>query len=163
VIDPASAGYFFILIFGENIMFHTQGMGFASVVTPTSTATTATTTGVLDTLGYEDVSIGILLNSQAATSSNPATLKLSESDDLTNYTDVTAFVGDATDGFTIPAMSASVATPVQWNVDCRARKRYLMVTITPAGTTQIVAAGAMLGKAKDMTAALAVAGVVVTG
>ena len=49
------------------------------------------------------------------------------------------------------------------NVDCRARKRYLKVTITPAGTTQIVAATAVLGKAKDSTAAAAKAGVVVTG
>ena len=144
-------------------MFPLQNAGLVSVITPTSTATTATTTGVLDTLGYESVLVAVHLNSQAATSSNPATLKLSESDDATTYTDITAFVGDATDGFTIPAVSASLGTVVQWNVDCRARKRYLKVTITPAGTTQIVAATAVLGKAKDSTAAGAKAGVVVTG
>ena len=146
-------------------MFPLQNTGLVSVITPTSTATTATSTGNIDMLGYESVLVAVHLNSQAATSSNPATLKLSESDDtvVSNFADITGFVGDATDGFTIPAVSASLGTVVQMNVDCRARKRYLKVTITPAGTTQIVAATAVLGKAKDSTAAAAKAGVVVTG
>ena len=139
-------------------MFPLQNTGLVSVITPTSTATTATSTGNIDTLGYESVLVAVHLNSQAATSSNPATLKLSESDDT-----VVSNFADITDGFTIPAVSASLGTVVQMNVDCRARKRYLKVTITPAGTTQIVAATAVLGKAKDSTAAAAKAGVVVTG
>ena len=54
-------------------MFPLQNTGLVSVITPTSTATTATSTGNIDTLGYESVLVAVHLNSQAATSSNPPT------------------------------------------------------------------------------------------
>ena len=93
----------------------------------------------------------MLLDSAASTSNNPTTLKLSESDDTeaTNFSDITGFEGDATDGFTIPAVSGTLPTVVDMNVDCRARKRYLKVTLTPGVATQIVGATAVLGKAKE--------------
>ena len=136
-------------------MFPLQLTSGVAVIKPQSVATTATVTGNIDTLGYEEVKVCVLLDSSASTSNNPSTLKLSESDDtvVTNFADITGFEGDATDGFTIPAVSASLPTVVDLAVDCRARKRYLKLTLTPGGATMIVGATAVLGKAKESAAA----------
>ena len=86
-------------------MFPLQHAGSVAVIAPASTATNATASGNIDTLGYDEVKVQVLLDSAGATSSNPSVLKLSESDDtvVTNFANITGFVGDATDGFTIPA------------------------------------------------------------
>ena len=146
-------------------MFPLQNAGAVAVIAPASTATNATASGNVDTLGYDEVKVCALLDSAAATSSNPSVLKLSESDDtvVTNFSDITGFVGDATDGFTVPAADTDDPQVVELNVDCRARKRYLKVSITPAGAAQIVGAVAVLGKADDSTAAAAKAAVSVSG
>ena len=146
-------------------MFPLQSTGLVSVIIPVSTATNATAAGDIDTIGYESVLVAVQLDTAASTTSNPSVLKLSESDDtvVTNFTDITGFVGDATDGFTIPDVSATLATMIQLNVDSRARMRYLKVSITPAGAAQVVGAVAVLGKAKDSTLAAAKAAVSVTG
>ena len=136
-------------------MFPLQACEGVAVIKPQSVATTATVTGNIDTLGYDEVKVCVLLDSSASTSNNPATLKLSESDDtvVTNFADITGLEGDATDGFTIPAVSASLPTVVDLNVDCRARKRYLKLTLTTGGATMIVGATAALGKAEQMPTA----------
>ena len=146
-------------------MFPLQHAGSVAVIAPASTATNATASGNIDTLGYDEVKVQVLLDSAGATSSNPSVLKLSESDDtvVTNFANITGFVGDATDGFTIPAADTANPQVVELNVDCRARKRYLKVSVTPAGAAQIVGAVACLGKAKDSTAAAAKAAVSVSG
>lgn len=146
-------------------MFPLQMSGAEAVIAPASVATNATATGNIDTLGFNEVKVCVLLDSAAATSSNPATLKLSESDDTvaSNFADVTGFVGDATDGFTIPNADTENPQVAELNVDCRARKRYLKVTVTPAGAAQIVGAIVIKGKAEDSTVAGAVAAVSVTG
>lgn len=144
-------------------MFPLQNAGSVAVIAPASTATNATAAGVIDTLGYESVKVCVLLDSAAATSSNPSVLKLSESDDLTTYADITGFEGDATDGFDVPAADTANPQVAEMNVDCRARQRYLKIEITPAGAAQIVGAVAVLGKAKDSTLAAAKAAVSVTG
>lgn len=136
-------------------MFPLQNAKGVAVIKPQSVATTATATGTIDTLGYESVKVSVLLDSAASTTSNPVTLKLSESDDTeaTNFSDITGFEGDATDGFTIPAVSATLPTVVTLDVDSRARKRYLKVTLTPGGAAQLVGATAVLGKAKESASA----------
>jgi hypothetical protein len=146
-------------------MFPLQNAGSVAVIAPASTATNATASGNIDTLGYDEVKVCVLLDSAGATSSNPSVLKLAESDDtvVTNFADITGFVGDATDGFTVPAADTDDPQVVELNVDCRARKRYLKVSITPAGAAQIVGAVAVLGKADDSTAAAAKAAVSVSG
>lgn len=145
-------------------MFPLQNCGSVAVIKPASVASSATSTGVIDRLGYDEVKVQVLLDSAASTASNPAVLKLSESDDATTYTDITAFVGDATDGFTIPAVSATLPTVVEMNVDCRARKRYLKLSVTPSTSgAMILGATAVLGKAKDSTTARAEAAASVTG
>jgi hypothetical protein len=130
-------------------MFPLQVAAGAALIKPQSVASTATVTGVLDTLGYDEVKVCVLLDSAATTSDNPSTLKLSESDDLTTYADITGLEGDATDGFTIPLVSGTLPTVVDLNVDCRARKRYLKLTLTPGEATMIVGATAVLGKAEQ--------------
>ena len=146
-------------------MMPLQLAGSKMAIIPVSTATTATATGNIDTIGYDEVKVVVLLDTQASTTSNPATLKLSESDDtvVTNFANVTQFVGDATDGFTIPNAVTSVGQVVEMNIDCRKRKRYLKVSITPAGAAQVVGAVAIMGKAENSTLSAALAAASVNG
>lgn len=146
-------------------MFTLQDTGSVALIAPASVATNATATANIDTLGYDEVKVQVLLDSAGATSSNPATLKLSESDDtvVSNFANITGFVGDATDGFTIPAADTANPQVVELNVDCRARKRYLKLTVTPAGAAQILGATAVLGRAESTTAARAKAAVSASG
>lgn len=112
-----------------------------------STASTATTAGNIDRLGYNYMSLDVELTTASATTA-PIALKLSESDDtvVTNFADITKFVGGGTGGFTMPAGPATENTwGVKFNVDLRARKRYLKLSVTP-GTTVIVSAVANLFK-----------------
>ena len=134
-------------------MFPLQAASGQALIKPQSVASTATVTGVLDTLGYDEVKVCVLLDSSASTANNPTTLSLSESDDATTYTAITGMTGDATDGFTIPIVSGTLPTVVDLNVDLRARKRYLKCTLTPGGATMLVGATAVLGKAEQMASA----------
>ena len=61
--------------------------------------------------------------------------------------DITAFVGDGTGGWTVPAWHTQTADAkcVKFDVDLRHRKRYLKLTITPV-TTQDFIAIANLGR-----------------
>jgi len=138
-------------------MMPLQNTASKVIVAQASTATNATAAGYVDTLGFDEAAVDVFLNSAAATSSNPSVLRLMESDDTetTNFAAITGFTGDATDGFTIPAADTANAQIVRMNVDCRARKRYLRVEITPAGAAQVVGAQATLGKAGDSTVARA--------
>jgi hypothetical protein len=123
------------------------------VLKPQSVATTATATGLIDTLGYSFCQLDVLLDSAAAVSSNPAVLKLSESDDtvVTNFADIAAFVGGGAGGFTVPDASTDTPQIVRMNVDLRKpRKRYLKTTLTPAGAAQLVAASARLSRADEV-------------
>lgn len=136
-------------------MMPLQNTATKVAIKPQSVATTATASGHVDTLGYEEAAVDIALDSAGATSSNPATLKLQEAD-VTNdssFADITGFVGDATDGFTIPAADTASPQLVRLNLDLRKRKRYLRVVATPAGAAQLLAATVVLGKAKDSSIA----------
>lgn len=125
-----------------------------SVADVTENVTTAQTHEmVIDRLGYEYVSVDVAqepwanagFTSQAAFT----VLKLAESDDNASYTDLTAFVGGGTGGFTIPTPSNTNADViVRMDVDCRGKKRYLKVTATPY-TTGTIYTVARLGKGND--------------
>lgn len=125
-----------------------------------------TATGVIDRLGYDYVSIDVLMTTSNNTTNKPSVLKLSESDDAITYADVSGFVG-GTD-FTVPAAvtaATSNTLPVATlNVDCKARKRYLKVSVSPV-TTQDVTIVANLTRAEQLpvTAATANTGVLVVG
>ena len=66
-------------------------------------------------------------------------MKVEEGDTTSSYSNVTALVGGGVGGFTIPAASSDtdVTSIVKMDVDCRARKRYLKVSITPGATATV--------------------------
>ena len=117
------------------------------VINQASTTNGATASGNIDTLGYDEAAIDVILSTTAAATNNPSVLKLSESDDtvVTNFADISGFVGDT--DFTIP--NAVTDTNSHWgvkfNVDCTGRKRYLKVSVTPI-TTMSITAVANLGR-----------------
>ena len=125
-----------------------------SVVGHTENLTAAQThTLVIDRLGYEYVSLDVgqepWTNAGYTSQAAFTVLKLSESDDNSSYSDVTAFVGGGTGGFTIPTPTATAGdVVVRMDVDCRGKKRYLKVTATPY-TTGTVYTVARLGKGVD--------------
>lgn len=96
----------------------------------------ATTTSLIDRLSYDYAVIDIGLQALEATTA-PAVVKLQESVDtnVSNFADVTGFVGGTS--FTIPTavrtLGANNPTTIRMNVDCRARKRYLR-TVFSVGT-----------------------------
>ena len=110
----------------------------------------ATVTANIDTIGFDFASIDLVLGTSNTVSNKPSTLKLSESDDtvVTNFADITAFVGGGTGGFTIPNADTSNANVYVFNVDCRGRKRYLKLTATPV-TTQAAVMDARLSCAEE--------------
>lgn len=107
----------------------------------------ATVTANIDTLGFDSVALDVIMGTADVVSNKPSVLKLAESDDtvVTNFADVTAFVGGGTGGFTIPSADTSNANIYRFNVDCRARKRYLRLSVSPR-TTQAVVIDARLGR-----------------
>lgn len=140
---------------------------FARRVALMSTSATngATTTANIDTLGFDHVTISVLMTTSDNATNNPSVLKISESDttDATNFSDVTGLVGDSS--FTIPA-SETAATSITkpyavFNVNTQRRKRYLKVTISPT-TTQSSTVLAELSRAEQTPATTDQANVVVT-
>jgi len=125
-----------------------------SVVGHTENLTAAQThTLTIDTLGYAYVSVDVCQEAwgNAGYTSQAAftVLKVEESDNNSSYSNVTAFVGGGTGGFTIPTPSSTSAdVVVRMDVDCRGRKRYLKLTATPY-TTGTVYTVARLGKGTD--------------
>ena len=137
-------------------MMPLQNTATLVAIKPQSVTSGATASGYVDCLNFNEAAVDVILDSQASTTSNPSVLKLSQSDitDATGFADITGFVGDATNGFVIPA-AGTAATIVRLNVDMRSRKRYLKVTVSPDGATQILSAVVTLGKAKTSTVARA--------
>jgi hypothetical protein len=118
-------------------MFHAQFDKFAATLPTAAVGATATSTLTIDRIGFDHVSVSAIRASNASTVF-ASVLKVEESDDNASYSDVTALVGDGTGGFTIPAVSdTNSAAIVQMDIDCRARKRYLKVSMTPGATATL--------------------------
>lgn len=132
----------------------------------TSLTNGATGTGAIDTLGYDYLSIDLLQTTSNNTTNNLSVCKLSHSDttDATNYSDITAFVGDGAGGFTIPVADTQNSQLYKFNLDLRGKKRYIKFTGSPV-TTQTLAAIANLFRAEEapVTATKAGVGVLVEG
>ena len=143
-------------------MMPLQNTATKVAITPQSLSAAGTATGYVDTLGYEEAAVDFILDSQAATSTNPAAMALSEGETTTAFTAITGFTGDATDGFTIPATQTTPSV-TRINVDLRGRQRYLSLDLTNGGTACLVSAVVTLGKAKDSTLARAQMSGVVDG
>lgn len=108
-------------------------------ISQASTTNAATASGNIDTLEYEYATIDVIMATSNVVSNNPSVLKLAESDDtvVSNFADITAFVGDGASGFTIPNSVTAGNWGVKFNVDLRGRKRYLKVSVSPL-TTQVI-------------------------
>jgi len=118
-------------------MIHAQFEKFAATLPTAAVGSTATSTLTIDRLGYDHVSVSAIRASNAATTF-ASVLKVEESDNNSDYTDVTALVGGGTGGFTIPAVSdTNSAAIVQMDIDCKAKKRYLKVSMTPGATATL--------------------------
>lgn len=129
-------------------MIHAQFDKFAVTLPTAAVGSTATSTLTVDRIGYDHVSVSAIRAANASTVF-ASVLKVEESDAVsTGYTDVTALVGGGEGGFTIPAVTdTNSAAIVQMDIDCRARKRYLKVSMTP-GVTATLGIVAGLSKAE---------------
>ena len=119
----------------------------------------AVTTANFDRLNFDYATVDILLGAVSATNLPPTAISLQESD-TTAATSFTNIPGGSsqlitTANFTAMYPASSLTTGYQMvtaQVDCRNRKRYIQLTVTPA-TTQVVAALATLTRAKSAVAA----------
>lgn len=124
----------------------------------TSKTAAATATARFDTLGYDHLQIAVRAGTADVVSNKPTVLKLQEADttDSSNLADIAAFVGgtatSATVGFVIPnantAATAVLQNDYMFSVDCRARKRYIVVAVSPA-TTQLIKAVGVLSRGEN--------------
>jgi len=124
---------------------------------PATTATNATQSMVFSTVGYDSCVIDVLVGTHATNGASISTLKLSESDSstsITNHSDIAKFTGgtqtSSTVGFVIPGADVlGEGSVIEFQVDLRARKRYLALQITPGTTTMQIGAIARLTRSKE--------------
>lgn len=123
---------------------------------PGSVGSSAVTLTV-DTLGWDHCSFVAFRASNAATTF-ASVLKVEDSDNNSTYGAVSGLTG-GTD-FTITAVSdTSAVSSYKIDVDCKARKRYLKLTVTPSASIN-VAATARLSKGEQTPVTAAEAGVI---
>lgn len=111
----------------------------------------------IDTLGYDFWSIDVQLSKANTTSNGPTVVSLGDSDvtGTSNYTTLTQFNGataTATNvGFLVPVTGLLTAQPnvYRFNVDTRARRRYLLVSVSPR-TTSFLTVNARGGKGEEL-------------
>lgn len=111
----------------------------------------------VDTLGYDHWSLDVQLSAANTTSNGPTVVKLGESDvtGTSNYTTLTQFSGataTATNvGFLVPITGVLTSQPnvYRFNVDTRARRRYLLVSVSPRTTATLVV-NARGGKGEEL-------------
>jgi hypothetical protein len=141
-------------------MFHAQFDKVLATLPTAAVGATATSTLTIDRLGFDHVSIAALRASNASTVF-ASVLKVEESDvSGSGYSDVTALVGGGTGGFTIPAVAdTDAASIVKIDIDARAKKRYLRVSMTP-GASATLSIVASLSKAEESPTSVAEKGVI---
>lgn len=131
-------------------MIHGQFMKTQSLVAPISALTNATQTANIDTKGYDYCTILVHADTAADATNKLITtgILLKESDDtvVSNFATISGHVA-GTD-YTVPAPSTSVANVYRFGVDCRARKRYLRIALTPLGAATLMSAEAVLERAE---------------
>ncbi|MCK1322141.1 hypothetical protein IVA94_14820 [Bradyrhizobium sp. 156] len=110
----------------------------------------ATASGIIDTLGFDWATIDVIATTADVVSNKPTVLKLQEADDTnaTSFADITAFATPATIPNANTAATAVLQNNYKFNVDCRARKRYLQPVYSPQ-TTQTVTIIANLGRGEQ--------------
>jgi hypothetical protein len=128
-------------------MNHLESTKTVASLGTADTATNATFTHSIDTLGFDYASIDVVMEASTATTAAVAlALKLGQSDTNSAFADITAFVGGGSGGFTIPTTSLTGASNiVRFNLDMRGKRRYLQVSATPVAAS-VVCSVARLGK-----------------
>jgi hypothetical protein len=124
------------------------------------------TSSVIDVMGYDFATIDIWATTQSASTQagSPSVLKLQEADNTsaTSFVDVVGFRGGSATAtnvdFVVPIGVTSGINNYKFNVDCRARKRYLSVVVSPT-TSQTFYATANLGRGEASPSTAARAGV----
>lgn len=141
-------------------MIHAQNDKVVAALPTGTVASSETATLTIDTAGYNHASVTVVRASNASTVFASA-LKVAESDsENTGYTDVTALVGGGTGGFSIPSVAATAnAAIVKMDIETKARKRYLRVSMTPS-TAVNVAMTARLSRGEVAPASASEAGVI---
>lgn len=124
-------------------------------------ATGATHSMVFDTKGFDYLNLYVGMNTHATNKAALSTLKITESDTLTSISSQSAIValtgGTVTSssvGFVIPnATKMGPGAVVEFQVDLKARKRFLGLQVTPGDTTakgsQALALLGRPGESKD--------------
>lgn len=142
-------------------MIHAQNDRVVAELPTAAVGSTATSTLTVDRLGYDHVSVVAIRASNSSTLF-ASVLKVEESDSLsTGYSDVTALVAGGTGGFTLPAITAAgtnSAALVKIDIDARAKKRYLKVSMTP-GASATLSLTARLSRGEDTLTTASEAGV----
>lgn len=115
-------------------MIHTQ-MEKVAYSLPTAAGTSAVTLTV-DTLGWDQVSFVAVRAANAATTF-ASVLKVEQSNDDSAYVAVPGMTG-GTD-FTIAAATTSAAVAYKLDVDAKALRRYLKLTVTPSASINVAA------------------------
>ena len=153
-------------------MVHQQTTYRKLMVYTTSVTNGATAAGFVDTSGYDYAVISVYMTTADAVSNKPATLRILEMDNTlagnstqaTFYATISGFVS-GTD-YTIPnaiTAATSITQPfATFAVDCKNRKRYIRVEVSPV-TTQIISAVADLGRAEQSPAFTSLATVTCVG
>ena len=141
-------------------MIHSQNHKVVAELPTAAVGSTATATLTIDTIGYDHLSMTVLRASNASTVFANA-VKVEESDESgANFSNVTALVGGGTGGFTIPAVSnTSTAAILKFDIDTRAKKRYLKVSYTPGASATVAIVG-RLGRPEESPASNSDAGVI---
>lgn len=133
-----------------------QGKAIVAVNAVSATAAGTVTSGVIDTLGYDFATIDIWATTQSASTQagSPSILKLQEADNTsaTSFVDVVGFRGGSATAtnidFVVGIGVTSGINSYKFNVDTRARKRYLSVVVSPT-TSQTVYSIANLFKGEQ--------------
>ena len=128
-----------------------QGKQLLDGFTGTGSATNAGTytSANIDTLGVDFVTIDIGASTQSASTQagSPSVLKIQESDTTvaSTFADVVGFRGGSATAtnvdFIVGIGKTSGVNSYKFNIDCRPRKRYLNVVVSPT-TTQTFAVSA---------------------
>lgn len=116
------------------------------------------TSAVIDTLGYDWATIDVWATTQAASTQagSPSILKVQECDTTvaTSFVDIVGFRGGSATATNVDFVvgigyvTTNLANSYKFNVDCRARKRYLSVVVSPT-TSQTFFGVVNLGKGEN--------------
>lgn len=119
-----------------------------------STTNGATASGLIDTLGYKSLHLGVAQATSNSTSNKLTVCKVTESDTSNGtFSAIPSLTGGTATstsvGFVIPAAITSGGPQLYLlNADLRGRKRWLKLELSPV-TTQILGAWGMLGRGEQ--------------